>query len=421
MGHLVGIAQLLHSRGAVAAADDGDGVGLAEGLSHGLSTLGKGGELKHAHGAVPNHGAGVGHGVTVQLHGLGTDVQALPAIGDLPGLDHLALGVRGEGVGADRVHRQQQLHALGSRFFHHFVGVSLPVGLQQAVAHLAALGGGERVGHAAADDDGVGDLQQVVDDTDLAGDLAAAQNGHQGPLGVGQGAADDLQLLLDQEAGHGRQIVRHAGGGGVGPVDGAEGVRHIQVRHIRQGLGQSRVVLGLALFKAGVLQQHDLAGLQGGGLGPGVGAHHILRHDDGLAQQLAQALGHGLEAQGRVRAVLRLAQMGAGDDGSVLVQKILDSGQGGPDALVVGDDAAAVFSQGHVEIAAQQNLLAGHVHVPDSLLFIIHWEFLRFISFLSSIINCIQRCRTMPSLRYPASRETRFAAGPRRHIPPRCC
>ena len=204
-------------------------------------------------------------------------------------------------------------------------------------------------------------------------------------------------------------------------MDGAEGVRHIQVRHIRQGLGQSRVVLGLALFKAGVLQQHDLAGLQGGGLGPGVGAHHILRHDDGLAQQLAQALGHGLEAQGRVRAVLRLAQMGAGDDGSVLVQKILDGGQGGPDALVVGDDAAAVFSQGHVEIAAQQNLLAGHVHVPDGLLFIIHWEFLRFISFLSSIINCIQRCRTMPSLQYPAGRETRFAAGPRRHIPPRCC
>ena len=58
----------------------------------------------------------------------------------------------------------------------------------------------------------------------LLRDLAAAQNGDQGTLGVVQGAADDLQLLLDKEAGHGGQVVGHTGGGGVGAVDGAEGV-----------------------------------------------------------------------------------------------------------------------------------------------------------------------------------------------------
>src|SRR5699024_5514842 len=141
--------------------------------------------------------------------------------------------------------------------------------------------------------DGVGDVQQVVDDADLGGDLAAAQDGHQGSLGVGQSAAHDLQLLLDQEAADGGEVGGHAGGGGVGPVDGAEGVGDIDLRQGGHGLGQLRVVLGLALFKPGVLQQQDLAGLEGGGLGLGVGAHHVGGHDDVLAQQLAQALGHG--------------------------------------------------------------------------------------------------------------------------------
>ena len=36
--------------------------------------------------AVPDDGARVGHRVAIELHGLGADVQALPAVGDLAGL-----------------------------------------------------------------------------------------------------------------------------------------------------------------------------------------------------------------------------------------------------------------------------------------------------------------------------------------------
>ena len=53
-------------------------------------------------------------------------------------------------------------------------------------------------------------------------------------------------------------------------MHGAEGVGHVDLGQIGHGLGQLGVVLGLALLKAGVLQQHDLAGLQGGGLGGGI-------------------------------------------------------------------------------------------------------------------------------------------------------
>ena len=183
-------------------------------------------------------------------------------------------------------------------------------------------------------------------------------------------------------------------------MHGAEGVGHVQLRHVGQGLGQCGVVLGLALFKAGVLQQHDLAGLQRGGLGPGVLAHHVVGKDDLAAQQLAQTLRHGGQGQlaqgllplllgdvGLVLALLhlllhvsgegggRLAQMGAGDDGSALLQQIADGGQGRHDALVAGD-GAGLLVLGYVKVAAQQDLLACHVHVHNGLLVVIHTLFL---------------------------------------------
>ena len=75
------------------------------------------------------------------------------------------------------------------------------VSVQQGGADGAALGHLEGVGHAAADDDGVGLLEQAVDDADLVGDLGAAQNGHQGTLGFVQGLAHEGQLLFHQQAG----------------------------------------------------------------------------------------------------------------------------------------------------------------------------------------------------------------------------
>ena len=176
----------------------------------------------------------------------------------------------------------------------------------------------------------------------------------------------------------------------------AEGVGHVDLRHGGHGLGKLRVVFGLAFFKAGVFQQQNLAGLQGGGFGLGVLAHHVGGHRDGLAQQLAQALGHGSQAQLRqgllplllgegsgvlalfgllldpfVKAGLGLAQVRAGDNGGALLQQVLNGGQGGHDALVAGD-RAGLLVLGDVEIAAQQHLFAGHLYVFDGLLVVIH-------------------------------------------------
>ena len=94
----------------------------------------------------------------------------MPAVGDLAGSHDLVLGVGGESRRRTTVSTgSSSLTPLACGLLHHLLGVVHPVGLQQGVADLAALGLGEGVGHAAADDDGVGDLQQVVDDADLVG------------------------------------------------------------------------------------------------------------------------------------------------------------------------------------------------------------------------------------------------------------
>ena len=98
-------------------------------------------------------------------------------------------------------------------------------------------------------------MQQVLDDADLVRHLGAAQDRHEGPLGILQGLAHDGQLLADQEARHRRQIRRYAGRGGMGPMHGAKGVGYVDLRQGRQLLGKFRIVLLLFLMEAQILQQ----------------------------------------------------------------------------------------------------------------------------------------------------------------------
>ena len=122
---------------------------------------------------------------------------------------------------------------------------------------------------------------------------------------------------------------------------GAEGVGYVQLRHGGQLLGELGVVLLLAGIEAQVFQQHDLAALQ----------------RRGLAFPLA----------------LGLAQMGAGDDRRLLLQQVADGGQRRHDALVAGN-GAGLLVLGHVEIAAQQDLFPGHVHVQNGLFIVVHTD-----------------------------------------------
>ncbi|HLO68187.1 MAG TPA: hypothetical protein VK188_14275 [Holophaga sp.] len=205
----------------------------------------------------------------------------------------------------------------------------------------------------------------MADDVDLVRDLASAHDGQQGLLGVVHDAAEGLELLLHEEAGHGAargHEGHHAAHGGVGAVGGAEGVVHVGVREAGQGLGELLLVLRLALVEAQVLQQQHLARLQGGGLG----LHLLAGHAGGQRHVQAQALqvrGHGGHAElGLETFALGSAQVGAEDDGGAAVQQVAEGGEGLGDAGRVLDDA---FLEGHVQVRAQEDPVAFHINVPE--------------------------------------------------------
>ena len=152
-------------------------------------------------------------------------------------------------------------------------------------------------------------------------------------------------------------------------MGGAEGVIDEKIGHGSQLLAQLRIVLGLALHIADVLQQHDFTVLQGGSLGLGVLADHVGSHDDGLAQKLAQTVGDDLQRQLRLPLALGLAHVGAEDDPCAVVHQILHGRQRGDDTLVAGD--LAVLG-GDVEVAAAQDPLTLDIYGFNGFLVVVH-------------------------------------------------
>ena len=389
MGHLVAQAHLLDSRSGVAAADDGDRIALGHRLGNGQRAGSEGRVLEHAHRAVPDDGPGTLDGLGVERRGLRADVAALHVGRDLVRIDDQRLNRRvnrvRERLHADGIDRQQELYALGLGLRQHVLAVVDLRLVEQALADLQALRLEEGEGHAAADDQGVDLLEQVLDDVQLVRDLRAAQDGDERTVGVLQRLAHDGKLLADEVAGHARaEELRDALGGAVRAMAGAERVIHIAVGQGSQVLGEVLDVLGLLLAEAGILQEHDVAVLHRGDGRPGVLAHDVVvigKHD-GLAQVLGEALGHGRQGELGLRAVLRLAQMAAQDHAAAVGDQLLDRRERGDDALVVGD--LAVLHR-DVEVTAHEHLFAGHFDVVNSLLG--HGKFLRFA--LMSIPTCM--------------------------------
>ena len=196
--------------------------------------------------------------------------------------------------------------------------------------------------------------------------------------------------MMVEEAGHGGQVLGHAGGGGVRAVHGAESVGDVDLSHGGQLLGERRVVLLLFGMEADVLQQHGLAGLDLGGQLLGVRANDVLGQLHLKAQLLGKALGHGREGILHVELALGTAQMRAEDDGGAMLEQVFDRRKRGVDARFVGD--VLVLVQGHVEVAANQYFLAGNVDVLDRLFVEAHGD-------LSSLYNIQGYRLILPHLR----------------------
>jgi hypothetical protein len=92
------------------------------------------------------------------------------------GRDDLVIGVGRERRRCDDVDRQDDLDTLGLGLAEVGLAGLDVVLVEQARAHLVALGCEEGEGHPAADDEAVGRLHEVVDDRELVGDLRAAEH-----------------------------------------------------------------------------------------------------------------------------------------------------------------------------------------------------------------------------------------------------
>ena len=342
-------------RHGVAAAGDRHGDAAGDGLADGARAGRELRDLEQAHRPVPVDRARAAQLVHELGRGLRADVEGHLVGGDAVGA-HDARRRAGDRLARhDDVGRDDEPAARRAGFREDLARDGDLVAGSLGRADLEALGGEEGVGHGAADQHRVGDREHVPDEADLVRDLEAAQDDDERPRRVAQQAAEDLELLGHQQAGHGGQVVRDSLRGGVRAVSRAEGVVDVDVAERRQLLGEPGVVAGLLRVEAKVLQQEHVAGPERGRRLRGRGADAVVRGRDRAAEQLREARRHGRHAQPVDDLPLGPAEVGHEHDRAALVLQVGDRGQGGADARVV-DDAAAF--ERHVEVDAHERALA---------------------------------------------------------------
>jgi hypothetical protein len=119
-------------------------------------------------------------------------------------------------------------------------------------------------------------------------------------------------------------------------VRGPKRVVDVGVGQLGQPGGQLGIVLGLPRLKADVLQQQHIAAVQPSGELPGPVADRFGRELHHIPDQLGQTRRHGLQREVGVVA-LGASQVRDQHQRRAALSQLLDRGQGGPDAGIVGD------------------------------------------------------------------------------------
>ena len=297
-------------------------------------------EFKHAHRAVPYHGAGFFYDVCEHGGRLRADVENHVVVGHVVDGFGFGCGVCGKFFGADHIGGQRYRAAFGRHFGDDFFRFVNQIRLGQRFADVFALCQQKGVGDAAANDQLIDFVGQVFQHREFGRNLAAGNNRHQRAGGVAQRFAQRVQFVGQQDAG---QRQRCGGGnrfgGRLGAVGGAEGVvdEHVGQRGI--GFAQRGVIFLFAGVDAHVLQHGDFAGVEFGRAVAPVFEHRYL-----FAQQGAELAGDGGNVVFGVELAFgRAAEVGHHNHRGAAVEAVADRGQRGADAGVVAD--AAVFNR----------------------------------------------------------------------------
>ena len=174
-------------------------------------------------------------------------------------------------------------------------------------------------------------------------------------------------------------------------MGGAEGVRNKDIAElgeagaegfdiVRRGLrGGAVFVFGFAFLfdvKAEVLEECDFAGLHVLAGGLDFKADAVIQKTDGAAEEFGEFFGNGLEGVFGDTLAIRAAKVAHENNAGAFIQRVLDRGQGGDDALGVRDRAGG-FVLGNIDIDANEHAFAGEGNVFDGF-FHSSWWFVCF-------------------------------------------
>ena len=328
MAHPAAETELVDRGSGIAAADDGLAGALRTGESDRLGALREGSHLENAHRTVPDDGLGFLDDIAVELSGGFADIETLEPVGHGVIGHGLDLGSFGEFGSDDAVDREHQAHALLLGGVHKGLGKLDGGFVNEGVAHVKPHRAVEGIAHCAADEQRIAFTQQVGDDADLVADLFAAEYCDEGTVRILERLAHEAELLLDEEAAYGGQIIGYARGGSMGAVHGAERVGNVDIGIGSELLCEFGIVLLLLGMEAQILKKHYLALLERLDLRLRVFADNVVRENHvNVGQELLKPVRHGLKAHFGNELALGTSEMRAEDDLCAALYKVFDRGE----------------------------------------------------------------------------------------------
>ena len=212
--------------------------------------------------------------------------------------------------------------------------------VDERAAHLDALRREERVGHAAADQDGVGELDQRFERLDFAADLRAAEERDERTVGDVRNLLQELELAREQQAAGDalfREEARQCVDRRMRAMARAECVVHVDVRELAKLFGEGLIVLLFACVEAEVFEQPDFARIQ---RLFGFGTDTVICPLHFMSEQLCEFFADRRERVLRLALTLRTSEVRGDDDGGLRVEQAAQRRQCFFDARCVGDARA---------------------------------------------------------------------------------
>ena len=146
----------------------------------------------------------------------------------------------------------------------------------------------------------------------------------------------------------------------------AEGVVHVNIRHLGELLGEYRIIGFFLVVITDILEQQHAAGRKFIGKLLDFFADAIVRKVHFATEQFSKASSHGAQRHGGFALALRTTHVGREDQARALFDEQTERREGFLDARFVGDDHLAIlFVERHIVIHAHENAFAMNIEVAD--------------------------------------------------------